>query len=320
MITKSIERAQKKVEENNFGIRKRLIEYDDVMNAQRDVIYKRRKNALFGDRLSIDITNSMYDISDSIVTEFHEAKDFDNFNIELIRLFSIESPVTEAEFMSMKADDLTLKVYSAAEKHYREKNNRVAKQVFPVVKQVYENQAQQFENIVTPFTDGIRTIQVVANLKKCYDTNGRDMVLAFEKIVSLAMIDDSWKEHLRELDDLKQAVQNAALEQKDPLLIYKLESFNLFKEMALKTGKETVSFLVKGALPSDDPNQQMQQARFQQAPQQQKKEQLTESRSEDTPQEKPKPKIQPVRVEKTVGRNDPCPCGSGKKYKACHGQ
>ena len=319
MITKSIERAQKKVEENNFGIRKRLIEYDDVMNAQREVIYKRRRNALYGDKLSIDIANMLFDVADAIVEEYQSAKDFSGFNLELIRVMSIESPVSEKEFNSSNQEDITAKVFSTAEEKYRDKNNRIASSVLPVVKQVYENQSQTFENIVTPFTDGIHTLQIIANLKKSYETEGREMVLSFEKMVVLSKIDDEWKEHLRELDDLKQAVQNASLEQKDPLLIYKLESFNLFKNMLTKTSKETISFLMKGTLPSQD-STEVPQARFQQERPQQRKEQLIETRSEEEIQNKPKPKPQPIKADQKIGRNDPCPCGSGKKYKSCHGK
>ncbi|MDP2388282.1 MAG: preprotein translocase subunit SecA [Bacteroidota bacterium] len=320
MITKSIERAQKKVEENNFGTRKRLIEYDDVMNAQREVVYRRRKNALFGERLSVDIANMLYDISENAVNEFHDNKDFEGFTLELIRALSIESPVTESEFSTIKNNDLIQKVFAAAEVHYREKNARIANTVLPVVEQVYKNESNTFENIVTPFTDGLQTIQVMANLQKAYETHGKEMVLSFEKMISLIMIDDAWKEHLRELDDLKQSVQNASLEQKDPLLIYKLESFKLFKDMILKTSKDTISFLIKGNLPAQNSQQAMQQARFQQAPPKPKQEQLTESRSEEEIQKKEKPKPQPVKAEVKIGRNDPCPCGSGKKYKSCHGQ
>lgn len=320
MITKSIERAQKKVEENNFGIRKRLIEYDDVMNAQRDVIYKRRRNALYGDKLSLDISNMLYDVADSIVAQYQEVKDFEGFNLELIRTFSIESPVSAEEFGKLREDELTQKIYHAAEEHYKMKNSFIAGSVMPVIKDVYLNPNNQFENIVTPFSDGMRTIQVLANLKKSYETNGREVVLSFEKGVTLAMIDDAWKEHLRELDDLKQAVQNAALEQKDPLLIYKLESFNLFKEMITKVSKEIITFLIKGGLPRDDRQQQQPQVKLQQQAPQQKSEKLTESRSEEDVQQRQKPKQQPVRAEQKVGRNDPCPCGSGKKYKNCHGQ
>jgi len=324
MITKSIERAQKKVEENHFGTRKRLIEYDDVMNAQRDVIYKRRRNALYGDKLGIDIANMMYEVSTSMVEEYKDSGDFETFNLECIRIFGIESPVDEKQFTSSKEEDLIENLFNAAQKHYHEKTLMVMEMAFPVVKEVYTNPNNTFENIVTPFTDGLRAVQVMANLKKAYETKGRELVLSFEKGVVLAMIDDAWKEHLRELDDLKQAVQNAALEQKDPLVIYKLESFNLFKDMIIRTNKDVISFLMKGTLPREN-GQPQQQARFTQEQPAQKKEKLVESRNENVVEEQnaqqqpQKPKIQPIRVEQKIGRNDPCPCGSGKKYKACHG-
>ena len=320
MITKSIERAQKKVEENNFGIRKRLIEYDDVMNAQREVIYKRRRNALYGDKLSIDIANMIFEISASIIEEYQAQKDFDGFNLECIKNFGIESPFTEQEFNNGKEDDLIQQLFESAQKHYTEKIQLVAEQAFPVVRDVYTNPNNNFENIVTPFSDGIRGVQVVVNLKKAFETKGRELILGFEKAVVLAMIDDSWKEHLRELDDLKQAVQNASLEQKDPLVIYKLESFNLFKEMIIKANKEVISFLMKGGLPAEENNKP--QARFTQTQIQPKKEKLTETRDEHAIEEQnaqQKPKSQPIRVDAKIGRNDPCPCGSGKKYKGCHG-
>ncbi len=326
MISKSIERAQKKVEENHFGTRKRLIEYDDVMNAQRDVVYKRRKNALNGDKISIDIANMIYEVAESIVSEFHVLKDFEGFTFECIKNFGIESPFTEQEFRSGREDDLIQKLFEAGEQHYRKKSAEIAEMVFPVVKDVYTNPNNNFENIVTPFTDGVRGIQVMANLKKSFDTNGRELVSVFEKTVILAMIDDSWKEHLREMDDLKQSVQNASIEQKDPLVVYKLESFNLFKEMIAKTSKDIISFLMKGGLPIEENNNErpkLQKAQFtQEQVQQRPKEKLVESRSEEEAQEQQeiqKPKQQPIRVEQKIGRNDPCPCGSGKKYKSCHG-
>jgi len=323
MISKSIERAQKKVEENHFGTRKRLIEYDDVMNAQRDVVYKRRRNALAGDRISIDIANMIYEVAESIVSEFHAIKDFEGFTFECIKHFGIESPFTEKEFTTGKEDELTQRLFEAGEQHYRLKSVQIAEMAFPVVKDVYTNPNNNFENIVTPFTDGIRTVQIMANLKKSYDTKGKELVAVFEKTVVLAMIDDSWKEHLREMDDLKQSVQNASLEQKDPLVVYKLESFNLFRQMIAKTSKDVISFLMLGGLPVEDNKKpQLQKAQFtQQQVQQKPKEKLTESRSEEPTedQEQKRPKPQPIRVEQKIGRNDPCPCGSGKKYKACHG-
>jgi preprotein translocase subunit SecA len=322
MITKSIERAQKKVEENNFGIRKRLIEYDDVMNAQREVIYKRRRNALYGDKLSIDIANMVYEVASSIVEEYQGQKDYHGFEMECIKNFGIESPFSEQQFNNGKEDDLTQQLFDAAQKHYGERSQLLCEQAFPVVRDVYGNPNNNFENIVTPFTDGIRGVQVMVNLKKAFNTKGRELLLGFEKAVVLAMIDDSWKEHLRELDDLKQAVQNASLEQKDPLVIYKLESFNLFKEMIIKSNKEVISFLMKGALPSDNGSSQAPKTRFTQQQPKPKKEALVETRNENAVEEQnaqQKPKPQPIRVDAKIGRNDACPCGSGKKYKNCHG-
>ncbi|MGE0567853.1 MAG: preprotein translocase subunit SecA [Bacteroidia bacterium] len=322
MITKSIERAQRRVEENNFGVRKRLIEYDDVMNAQRDVIYKRRRNALYGDRISIDIANMMYEILESIVGDYKEIGDYEEFNLEFIRNFGIESGLDDSSFNNKKHDALVEELGSKLEKYYKEKTKTIGLQVLPVIKDVYSNPNNTFENIVIPFTDGLRNVQIVSNIKKALDTEGRDVILSFEKSVVLGMIDDSWKEHLRELDDLKQAVQNASLEQKDPLVIYKLESFNLFKEMIIKTNKDIISFLMKGGLPVQNEEGIKQQARFTQEQPQQKKEKLVETRDESALEEmgESKPKQQPIRVEHKVGRNDPCPCGSGKKYKQCHGK
>lgn len=323
MITKSIERAQKKVEENNFGIRKRLIEYDDVMNSQREVIYKKRRHALFGERLAVDIANSIYDTCETIVNEYHDERDFEGFNIEVLRVLAIEPPFTEAEFSKLNAQEITERLYKQAEEVYSNKNEFIAGKAFPVIKDVYENQSQKFENIVTPLSDGIKTLQVVINLKRAYETKGHELVLGLEKGTSLAMIDDAWKEHLREMDELKQSVQNAVYEQKDPLLVYKFESFELFKRMVSDVNKEMVSFLLRANLPNENAQNTVQQARVQ-AP---RREQVQTSRSEtpvpahaaqEDPENRPKP--QPVRAEQKIGRNDPCPCGSGKKYKNCHGQ
>jgi preprotein translocase subunit SecA len=251
MITKSIERAQKKVEENNFGIRKRLLQYDDVMNSQREVIYKKRRHALFGDRLAVDISNMMYDVGEQMINQYMEAKDFDGFRLELLKNMVIESPFTADEFFSMRISDMSDKLYDAAYEHYREKSKRIAELAYPVIKDVYENQ-QQYENIAIPITDGIKTMNVVANLKKSYESGGKEIILSIEKGITLAMIDDAWKEHLREMDDLKQSVQNAAYEQKDPLLIYKFEAFELFKKMIGEINVEITSFLIRGKLPLQD--------------------------------------------------------------------
>ena len=258
MITKSIERAQKKVEENNFGIRKRLLEYDDVMNAQRTVIYKKRKHALFGERLAVDIDNMIYDTSEAIVNEYQTLQDFEGFKLELIRFLSIDCPVDEAEFKSLKSEDLTNKVYQNAITNYKTKSEVISQKTYPVIKDVYENQSATYQNIVIPFTDGLKTLQVVTNLKEAFESEGGNIPLSIEKGVSLAIIDESWKENLRELDDLKQSVQNATYEQKDPLLIYKFESFNLFKQMIEKVNKDIVSFLMKANLPEQTSVQQEQ--------------------------------------------------------------
>ncbi len=315
MITKSIERAQKKVEENNFGTRKRLIEYDDVMNSQREVIYKKRRHALFGERLAVDIANSIYDTCETIVNEYHEMKDFESFNLEVLRVLATESPVNENEFSKLNADEIVEKLYQQAETNYNNKNNFIATKAFPIVKDVYENQSQSYENIVTPLSDGIKTLQVVVNLKRAYETQGRELVLGLEKGTTLSMIDDAWKEHLREMDELKTSVQNAVYEQKDPLLIYKFESFELFKQMINTVNKDVVSFLMRANLPNENANT-IQEARAPQV----RQEQTQTSRTEVTDESQPKPKAQPVRAEQKIGRNDPCPCGSGKKYKNCHGK
>ncbi|MBL6657505.1 MAG: preprotein translocase subunit SecA [Flavobacteriales bacterium] len=316
MITKSIERAQKKVEENNFGIRKRLLEYDDVMNAQRTVIYKKRKHALFGDRLAVDIDNMIYDTCESIATEYQSIQDFDGFKLELIRFLSIECPVDEEDFKQLTSDQLTEKIYQASIENYKIKNSVIGKKTYPVIKDVFEKQSGTYENIVIPFTDGLKTLQVVTNLKEAYETEGGNIPLSIEKGVTLTIIDSSWKENLRELDDLKQSVQNATYEQKDPLLIYKFESFNLFKQMMEQVNKDIVSFLTKANLPEQTNVKQEQQ---------QSQENLQTGRQDiggggSNQGSKPKPKVQPVRVEQKVGRNEPCPCGSGKKFKQCHGK
>lgn len=260
MMTKSIERAQKKVEENNFGVRKRLLEYDDVMNAQREVVYKRRRHALFGERLKLDIANMLYDTCELIVTNNKLSNDFKNFEFELIRYFSITSPVSESDFAKLNEMELTGKVYKATLDFYTEKTARSAREAFPIIKSVYEDQNNQFERIVVPFSDGIKSLNVVTDLKKAYDTEGAQLVADFEKNITLAIVDEAWKKHLRKMDELKQSVQLAVHEQKDPLLIYKLEAFNLFRSMLDNVNKEVISFLFKGDLPAQE-NQRIQEAK-----------------------------------------------------------
>jgi len=260
MITKSIERAQKKVEENNFGIRKRLLEYDDVMNAQREVIYKRRHNSLFGDRLRIDIANMIYDTCESIVLNNKETNDYKNFEFELIKFFSISTDLSSEEFESMNDNEIINKIYKLALAHYLKKIEANAKLAFPVIKHVYENQKDRFKRIVVPFTDGIKTLQVVTDLEKAYSSDGQQLVTDFEKNISLAILDNSWKNHLRKMDELKQSVQLAVHEQKDPLLIYKFESFELFKNLIDEVNKDILSFLFKAEI-SNESAKNIQEAR-----------------------------------------------------------
>jgi preprotein translocase subunit SecA len=325
MITKSIERAQRKVEENNFGIRKRLLEYDDVMNSQREVIYKKRRHALLGDRVEVDILNTIYDVIENLVNDYQPNGMFEEFNMELIRLMSMESPVSEQEFMKIKQDDLVEKVYHEMVATYTRRTEMIAKQAYPVIRDVYEQKSHLYTNIVVPISDGKHVFQVVTNLEKAYNNQGKELVKSYQKQTVLVTIDEAWKEQLREMDDLKQSVQNATYEQKDPLLIYKFESFNLFKIMVVKVNKSIVSILAKGHIPISEA-QQVHEGHERRGLDLSK---LSTSKSEmpasssnggrpNVPQE---PKVlQPMRVEKRVGRNDPCPCGSGKKFKACHGK
>ena len=322
MITKSIERAQKKVEENNFGIRKRLLEYDDVMNSQRTVIYAKRKNALFGDRLDVDMNNMVFDVAEDIVNEYKQEANYDGFKLEVIKNFSLDTEITEKDFASTNAAQLTERLFTEAESFYARKSESIIQQSLPVLTQVYEERGQHIEQIVVPFTDGIRGIQVAVDLKKAIDNKGKEVVRSFEKTIVLALIDDSWKEHLREMDDLKQSVQNAVYEQKDPLVIYKMEAFNLFKDMLNAVNKEVVSFLYKGGIPVQ---QEADEVREAPAPVKQPKLQTTKQEFGaeqpgvefgDTREAVPQ---QPIRKEAVTGRNEPCPCGSGKKYKNCHG-
>jgi preprotein translocase subunit SecA len=314
MMTKSIERAQKKVEENNFGIRKRLLEYDDVMNAQREVVYKRRRHALQGERLKVDIANMIYDTCEVIAETNKMADDYKNFEFELIKYFSITSPISEEEFKKLGFQEIANTIYKTAYDFYQQKMERSASAAFQVIKKVYEDQSNKFERIVVPFTDGIKSLNVVTNLEKAYTTDGKQLITDFEKNISLAIIDDSWKTHLRKMDELKQSVQLAVHEQKDPLLIYKFEAFELFKEMIDKVNKEVISFLFKGELPSENTNQ-IQEARNVRRP----KENLQTSKEEipnsdelaaqnraagQTQRQRPQVTETIIREKPKIGRND----------------
>ncbi|MGN0003083.1 MAG: preprotein translocase subunit SecA [Sphingobacterium composti] len=320
MLTKSIERAQRKVEENNFGIRKRLLEYDDVMNSQRNVIYTKRKNALFGERLDVDLNNTIYDVVEDIVISSKEDGSYDEFQIEVIRIFSVDPAISVEEFASSSVDTLTDKLFTQVITHYQNKAKNVAAQTLPVLKNVLAERGDMVENIVVPFTDGIRGVQVSTNLKKAVESEGVDVFRSFEKGIVLALIDEAWKEHLREMDDLKQSVQNAVYEQKDPIIIYKMEAFNLFKAMLASMNKDIVSFLFKGEIPGQQQPQNIEEAKPVPA---QPANVVATKQSLDSPtgvSEEDVAVTQPIRKEQAIGRNDECPCGSGLKYKNCHGK
>ena len=305
MISKSIERAQKKVEENNFGIRKRLLEYDDIMNAQREFVYKRRRNALDGKRLQVDIANMIYDTCESIINSNKPTKDFQNFEFELIKFSAMSSPFSEEEFKSLSENELAEKLYELIKEHYQNKIERNAVLAFPVIKDVFENEGDKYERIVVPFTDGIKSLQVVTNLKEAYETDGKSLVTDFEKNITLAIIDENWKEHLRKMDELKNSVQNASYEQKDPLLIYKFEAFELFKKTVDEINKEVLSFLFKGELPKQ--SNQISEARDQ------RKERLNTSKADvqnsteqaiSNSRQQPEPVETVVREQPKIGRNE----------------
>ncbi|EZH71780.1 preprotein translocase subunit SecA [Aquimarina atlantica] len=312
MISKSIERAQKKVEENNFGVRKRLLEYDDVMNAQREVVYKRRYHALFGERLRVDIANMIYDTVEVITEGNKAAQDFKNFEFELIRYFSMSSPISAEEFEKMDALKISGEIYKVAYEHYQDKMKRNADAAYPVIKQVYEDPASKYERILVPFTDGVKSINVATDLQKAYESEGKQLITDFEKNITLAIIDDAWKTHLRKMDELKQSVQLAVHEQKDPLLIYKFEAFELFKAMIEEVNKDVISFLFKGELPTGN-TQDISEAR-----QVRRKEKLETSKEEipnmderaaqnraaGQTQGKPQVTETIVREQPKIGRND----------------
>ena len=320
MISNSIERAQKKVEENNFGIRKRLLEYDDVMNKQRTVIYTKRRHALMGERIGMDIVNMIWDRCAYAV----ELGDYENVRMEMFQTLAMEAPFTEEEFNSTKQEDLIEKAFEAAMANFKRKTERIAMIANPVIKQVYENQGHMYENIMIPITDGKRMYNIAVNLKAAYENEGKEIVKSFEKAILLHTIDDAWKENLRELDELKHSVQNASYEQKDPLLIFKLESVKLFDDMVNKINNNTVSVLMRGQIPVPDPEQVRAAAPERPAPRQQyqeTKQDLTDPNQQAAAQRDTREqKHEPIRVQKTPGRNDPCPCGSGKKFKNCHGK
>ena len=339
MLSKSVERAQKKVEENNFGIRKRLLEYDDVMNSQRNVIYTRRRHALMGERIGLDVLNTIYDTAVAIAEQHADALDYEGFKLELFKTFAMECPFTDEEFKGMKASEVGDRLFDEALKLFKQRMERMAQVANPVIKQVYENQGAMYENILIPITDGKRMYNISCNLKEAYETESKAITKAFQKAVVLHTIDEAWKEHLREMDELRHSVQNASYENKDPLLIYKLESYNLFKSMVDTMNRKTASILMRGQIPvRQEPTEEEKQAMAarqaaaaaaarrrievrQAGPEihQDMSRYRTEKSDLSGNNTQPRGPQQPVRSEKRVGRNDPCPCGSGKKYKNCHG-
>jgi preprotein translocase subunit SecA len=331
MLNKSVERAQKKVEENNFGIRKRLLEYDDVMNSQREVIYTRRRHALIGERIGLDVVNMLYDTSASIVDQYTATNDFEAFKLELLKTFAVDMHLTEEEFRSLKPEDLTDKLFDAVLENFKQKMDRMAQVAMPVIKDVYETHRDRYEKILVPITDGQRVYNISCDLKKAYDGHCKEIVQTFEKSILLHTIDEAWKEHLREMDELRHSVQNASYENKDPLLIYKLESYALFKSMVEEMNRKTVAILTRGQIPVKDPNSLQQAAPESKTDYSRYRTQKDEAGAgkgpaqqhrgtpQQTPQQPPQ-RMEPIRVEKKIGRNDPCPCGSGKKYKNCCGQ
>jgi preprotein translocase subunit SecA len=310
MVTKSIERAQKKVEENNFGIRKRLLEYDNVMNSQREVIYKRRKNALYGERLELDILTMLYDTCEDVVSNAKSANDYDSFRLNALGILGMDYEISIDDFQKLDEAKISEDLYNKTLDHYHKKNKIVADKALKVVQEIYRTRGATVENILVPFTDSSKNIGVSANLKKCVYTHNSELIKAMEKMITLSIIDQLWKEHLREMDDLKQSVQTAVYEQKDPLLIYKFEGFELFKRLVGKVNEETISFLMKADIPVQEP-EQVQEARSQGRARY--KEQKDESKSllsgggeQGAPQtgRPPQEKVMPVKSDKLANRND----------------
>jgi preprotein translocase subunit SecA len=328
MVTKSIERAQKKVEENNFGIRKRLLEYDDVMNKQRNVVYKKRNHALFGERLALDLDNAFYIVAEGLINSFQEQGDYEGFKLAAIVNFGIDSSITQQEFEKGHVNELADKLYNEATARYQQKILDLQHQAVPVFKNIRQTQGAHIENVVVPFTDGKKGIQVLANLNKTIETEGRELTNALERQITLAIIDETWKEHLRAMDDLKQSVQTAYLEQKDPLVIYKITAFDLFKRIDSDVNREIISFLCHSQIPVEQTNGQIREGREQKTDMSKMhaNKQAVDARGDDYAANEndyydPTPvKQEPVKVGPKIGRNDPCPCGSGKKFKNCHGK
>ena len=316
MLSSRIEAAQKKVEENNFGTRKRLLEYDDVMNSQREVIYNKRRNALYGERIDVDVMNMISDCAESMA-ELSDNMDYEEFRFEVIKTLSIDPAMDEQFYKNASKGQISETLAQTLKDEYLRRSETMIEQAWPIIKAIYERQGATYENIAVPVGDGTKIMQVILNLKKAYESNGKELAKAVSKTITLINIDETWKQHLRDMDDLKQSVQNATYEQKDPLLVYKFESFNLFKDVIGNISKEVVSFLLRAHIPLR-PNES--QGVKEGARRKTDMSNMNTSRTDlVTNGGEPKSNA-PIRVEKRVGRNDPCPCGSGKKYKQCHGK
>ncbi|MDR3129597.1 MAG: preprotein translocase subunit SecA [Tannerellaceae bacterium] len=333
LLNRSVERAQKKVEENNFGVRKRLLEYDDVMNSQRSVIYTRRRHALMGERIGLDVVNTLYDATESLMQNYTDIQDYDNFTLDVFRTFAIESPLNADDLKSLRPKEATDQLFNEVLTQFKRHMERIREVAMPVIKQVYETQGVTYQNIIIPLTDGKRTYNVPCNLSETYHSDGKAITKAFQKAIILHTIDDAWREHLREMDDLRHSVQNAGYENKDPLLIYKLESYTLFKNMVDTMNRKSINTLMRAQIQQRDPAEGTQRPPVlrQAVPPFERRPDLSRYRTEKAeygqvtagsrPSHPPIPtRPQPIFAEKKVGRNDPCPCGSNKKYKNCHGR
>ncbi|MFS8082304.1 MAG: preprotein translocase subunit SecA [Ginsengibacter sp.] len=334
MISKSIERAQKKVEENNFGIRKRLLEYDDVMNKQRTVIYGKRNHALFGERLALDLDNAFYSVAEGIINSFKEINDHAEFKLAVIMNFGLDTAITKEELEKGELMELSNRLYYEAKDHYNNKNQAMSQHTLPVIKNIRKEQGTHIINVAVPFTDGKKAMQAIANLDKTIETNGAELTNALERSITLALIDDAWKEHLRAMDDLRHSVQTAGYEQKDPLVIYKIEAFGAFKQMDDAVNKDIVSFLAHASIPveQNQPAPRITEERRRKtdmSKMRQRKEEFAgatagggpEYMSQENEYNDPSDiKQEPIKAEPKIGRNEPCPCGSGKKFKNCHGR
>jgi preprotein translocase subunit SecA len=333
MISKSIERAQKKVEENNFGIRKRLLEYDDVMNKQRTVIYGKRNHALFGERLALDLDNAFYSVAEGIIISFKEINDHAEFKLAVIMNFGTDTAITKEELDKGDMMELSNRLYYEAKDHYNNKNQAMSQHTLPVIKNIRKEQGTHIVNVAVPFTDGKKAMQAIANLDKTIETNGAELTNALERSITLALIDDAWKEHLRAMDDLRHSVQTAGYEQKDPLVIYKIEAFGAFKQMDDQVNKDIVSFLAHANIPvEENQNTRITEERRRKtdmSKMRQRKEEFAgasagggqEYMSQENDYNDPSDiKQEPIKAEPKIGRNEPCPCGSGKKFKNCHGR